>query len=554
VYFGGHFVCIGTSTSPCIGNPPTGGVERRKIVAVNAASGALDSFAPAVSDPLGIFAILAAGDRIDIAGDFATVAACMACTKVDHPHFAEMLAPAPSAPGAPTIVSATPGNMSATVIWAPSANNGSAASYTIAASDGATTVTSPPVSAPATSAAVTGLANGTAYTFTVTATNVAGSATSAPSGSVTPRRFPGPPTGVSASPGDTVAVVAWSAPADNGGSALMSYTVTAYVGTTLASTNTLPAPAASATMAGLTNGTDYTFTVVATNAAGPGIASSPAASATPSALVIPTTPGSPGVLGLPPDSRSGYWLVGADGRVTPFGSALFLGDPRALLGTVQAVDVESTRSGNGYWVVDELGRVYAYGDAARPLIGNASGLLTGERVTSLSATRSGNGYWIFTTWGRVMTFGDATFHGDMSAVALNRPVVDSIPTSSGNGYYMVASDGGIFSFGDAVFDGSMGGTRLNAPVQSLVPDPDGVGYWLVAADGGVFAFDAGFRGSMGNIPLNKPITGMVPFGNAYLMVGADGGIFNFATDRDFLGGFGANPPARPIVSVAALQG
>jgi hypothetical protein len=45
---------------------------------------------------------------------------------------------------------------------------------------------------------------------------------------------------------------------------------------------------------------------------------------------------------------------------------------------------------------------------------------------------------------------------------------------------------------------------------------------------------------------------MVPFGNGYLMVGADGGIFNFS-DKPFNGSLGANPPASPVVAVAALD-
>jgi hypothetical protein len=44
---------------------------------------------------------------------------------------------------------------------------------------------------------------------------------------------------------------------------------------------------------------------------------------------------------------------------------------------------------------------------------------------------------------------------------------------------------------------------------------------------------------------------MVRFGDGYLMVGEDGGIFTFST-QPFAGSLGANPPALPIVSVAAL--
>ena len=248
--------------------------------------------------------------------------------------------------------------------------------------------------------------------------------------------------------------------------------------------------------------------------------------------------------------RSGYWMVSGGGTVYAFGDARWLGNAAAPAGA-DAVDLEPTPSGAGYWVVDERGAVSPFGDAARVGSVNAGGLAAKERVTSLSATPSGKGYWIFTTRGRVLPFGDAVSYGDMAKVALNGPVLDSIPTPSGRGYYMVAGDGGIFAFGDAGFYGSMGGKKLNAPVQSLVPDGDGAGYWLVASDGGIFAFDAPFRGSMGDRKLNKPVTGMVRFGDGYLMVGEDGGIFNFSS-QPFAGSLGANPPPRPVVSVAAL--
>jgi hypothetical protein len=252
-----------------------------------------------------------------------------------------------------------------------------------------------------------------------------------------------------------------------------------------------------------------------------------------------------------PTGKSGYWMLGQDGKVYAFGDAKNLGNP-TLPANVSATDLEVSPSGNGYWIVDSAGNVSGYGDATA--LGGITGgtLAPGETVTSLSATPSGKGYWIFTSKGRAVRFGDATFFGDVSKVTLAAPVLNSIPTPSGQGYYMVAGDGGIFSFGDAVFHGSMGNTKLNKPVQSLVPDPDGTGYWLVASDGGIFAFKADFKGSLGDVKLNKPVTGMVPYGDGYMMVGEDGGIFNFS-NKAFLGSLGATPPARPIVSVSALS-
>jgi hypothetical protein len=280
----------------------------------------------------------------------------------------------------------------------------------------------------------------------------------------------------------------------------------------------------------------------------------PATPPDPTPTTTPTTqPGgsstpAPQTAGPATGERSGYWMLGADGKVYPFGAAQTYGD---VTSPAAAVDLEPTPLGDGYWVIDAAGQMFARGDARHHGDLSAARLAPGEHVTSLSATPSGQGYWVFTTRGRVLTFGDAGHFGDVSDRVLNGPVLDSIPTPTGRGYYMVASDGGIFAFGDAQFLGSMGGTPLNRPVQSLVPDPDGRGYWLVASDGGVFAFDAPFKGSMGDRKLNKPVTGMVAFGDGYLMVAEDGGIFNFAAEKDFLGSLGDNPPAHPVVSVAA---
>ena len=292
------------------------------------------------------------------------------------------------------------------------------------------------------------------------------------------------------------------------------------------------------------------------------VASTTTTTITTTTTTLPATPpvdtgGAAGNAGTPGENptgatvprRSGYWMVGSDGIVHPFGDAGHHGNAA----TPSAVDLEPSPSGNGYWIVDGDGRVFPFGDAASHGNVERSKLAAGERATSLSATADGGGYWIFTDRGRVLTFGNAAFLGDVSGTPLNGPVLDSIVTPTGQGYYMVASDGGIFAFGDAKFYGSMGGQKLNAAVQSLVPDADGIGYWLVASDGGIFAFEAGFKGSLGAVKLNKPVTGMVRAGTGYLMVGEDGGIFDFSGIADgFQGSLGSRPPAKPITSVAVL--
>ena len=97
----------------------------------------------------------------------------------------------PTAPGAPTGVTATASNGSATVSWtAPSSNGSAITSYTVTPYIGSTAqpavvVTGNP---PATSTTIAGLTNGTtSYTFTVAATNAIGTGyPSTPSNPVSP--------------------------------------------------------------------------------------------------------------------------------------------------------------------------------------------------------------------------------------------------------------------------------------------------------------------------------------------------------------------------------
>jgi Fibronectin type III domain len=191
-------------------------------------------------------------------------------------------------PGMPTAVSASAGFASAQVSFAAPASNGGLPILSYSArctsSDGGVAGSASELASPVT---VTGLSNGKSYSCTVAAANAAGAGPdSASSGAVVPQATviaPGAPEDVSAGVGNQEASVSFSAPASDGGAAIMAYTVTSSPGGVTASGAASPL-----TLTGLINGVAYTFSVTATNNVGTGVASAPSNAVTPR-----TVPGMP---------------------------------------------------------------------------------------------------------------------------------------------------------------------------------------------------------------------------------------------------------------------
>jgi fibronectin type III domain protein/parallel beta helix pectate lyase-like protein/glycosyl hydrolase family 141 len=181
-------------------------------------------------------------------------------------------------PAAPDLVSAKAGNGFAYVAWTrPVDEGGAVTTYTVTSSGGQRVTVSAADADRLGYAKVTGLTNGTAYTFTVAGTNASGSGgVSLPSSPVTPSAAvvtrPGAPTGLHLTPGDHSAAVFFKPPADTGGSPVIAYRVSVSTGASMTVTGRLVllGKEAFAVFGGLTDGTAYTFTVVAVTAAGTG--------------------------------------------------------------------------------------------------------------------------------------------------------------------------------------------------------------------------------------------------------------------------------------------
>jgi titin len=190
---------------------------------------------------------------------------------------------------APTNVVATVNNTGGVgVTWsAPSANGANISDYIVQYCTGGTCTTYDDGVSATASTSVIGLVKGTSYTFKVAAVNAAGTSSySLPSSAVTPRSVPEPPTDATAVVNNTGGVVvSWTAPTDNGGSAITDYTVQSCLsGTCTSFVRSSASTVTSQTVTGLTKGTSYTFKVAAVNAAGTSLFATAASAAIPRSI------------------------------------------------------------------------------------------------------------------------------------------------------------------------------------------------------------------------------------------------------------------------------
>ena len=147
--------------------------------------------------------------------------------------------------------------------------------------------------------------------------------------------------------------MSWTAPTDTGGAAITGYTVTASPG---GKQCTAGATQTSCTVAGLANGTSYTFTVVANNSAGPGAPSTTSASATPLAGLALTPPATASAkvgqafsLPLPASGGSGNYSFAVTSGTLPAGLSLngaaITGTPTTATTAAASITVRLTDTG-----------------------------------------------------------------------------------------------------------------------------------------------------------------------------------------------------------------
>jgi murein DD-endopeptidase MepM/ murein hydrolase activator NlpD len=332
--------------------------------------------------------------------------------------------------------------------------------------------------------------------------------------------LPAAPSNVTAVAGNASAAVSWQPPSFDGGSPIANYAVTSNPGGTRV---TVPGSQTSATVTGLSNGTSYAFTVIATNGLGAVGASAPSNS------IVPTSvPGQPtGVTAAPANQavRLAWTAPKLDGgspitsyTVSPAGggASTTVGNVTGttitgLTGSAPLAFTVSAINANGSglpssasnsvtpYPVQQLFSLEAYGgvhpDAATPSQA-VTGYWPGWKIARSSALLSdGRGGYVLDGFGGVHPFGQAgnvSVTGYWSNWDIARDLVLMPGTISGHGQgYVLEGFGGLHPFGGAPAARlSAYWTKWDIAVRAVMLS-DGSGGYVMDAYGGLHPFAVG---------------------------------------------------------------
>jgi uncharacterized protein with LGFP repeats len=284
---------------------------------------------------------------------------------------------------------------------------------------------------------------------------------------------PAAPPAVTAVAGNGQAALTWTAAAANG-SPVTGYAVTASPGGRTATTT----GATSATLTGLTNGTAYTFTVTATNAAGTGPASAP------SAAVVPAGPPSApqGLSATPGDRTVGLSWSPAAANGTPVTGYVVTASPggASVTATGTSATVTGLVNGTSYTFRVTAGNAMGTGPASAvsapvtprapsPITvaylasGGSSGALKAATTEERCGLRDGgcfqkfqggSVYWSAATGARVVLAGPAMARWGAQrweTGALGYPTSDTVCGLAGSGCRQDFQGGSVYSSGAGTY-------------------------------------------------------------------------------------------------------
>ncbi len=180
--------------------------------------------------------------------------------------------------------------------------------------------------------------------------------------------------------------------------------------------------------------------------------------------------------------RGGFYTLAANGTVTAFDGAPYLGSPAIPGGLARGLAVAA--DGLGYLVLDGFGGVHKYGSAARGALGRRTTTYFGFDIArDITLTPDGRGYTVLDGYGGLHTGGTAPRFklGYWPGWDIIRAFAYS-PT--GSGAYLLDGYGAVHVGGNAVRrrTASWAGRDF---ARDIVIAPDNAGYAVVNAFGGV---------------------------------------------------------------------